>query len=174
VAERTGATVEIIFRRDFERLARRWNLPQLAPSDDDHVWAAPAVGTERHLGDARGIGFDRLFRVGEARLPDGAVVVEVEGDVDLHSAPELRDRLNALIGDGAERVVVDLSEATFLDSMALGVLLGAKREVADRDGMLELVVATDDIRRIFEITMLERIFRIHPTRAEALGADGSS
>jgi anti-sigma B factor antagonist len=137
------------------------------------VWSVPVEGSGGYLGDARGIGFDRLFRVDSARAAAGAVVVDVEGDVDLHSAPELRDHLAALITEGHERIVVDLSGATFLDSMALGVLLGAKRDVTARGAStLELVVATDDIRRIFEITMLERIFEIHQSRAEAIGADG--
>jgi anti-sigma B factor antagonist len=100
----------------------------------------------------------------------GAAVVVVNGDVDLHSAPELRERL-ALLADGEdEHVVVDLSDSTFLDSMALGVLLAAKKR-RDADGKrLDIVVSTPDVRRIFEITMLDRIFDLYATRAEALGA----
>lgn len=94
-------------------------------------------------------------------------VVSVSGDVDHHSAPELRDRLASLIDDDATYVTVDLSETTFVDSMALGVLLGAKKRLAAMGGELELVVSSLEIRRVFEITMLDRVFTIHPSRAAA-------
>lgn len=119
---------------------------------------------------------DHPFRVDVELESSGTAVVVVEGDVDLHSGPALRNQLAGLVEDGVERIVVDLSEATFLDSMALGVLLGAKRDLAGTDGTLELVVTRDDIRRIFEITMLERIFVLHESRDAALraGAGGYS
>jgi anti-sigma B factor antagonist len=108
------------------------------------------------------------FRVAVERRPDGPTIVAVAGDADLYSAGELRDRLAAIIDDGAGRLVLDLSETTFLDSMALGVLLGAKKRLAANGGRLELVVSRPDIRRIFEITMLDRIFALHSSRREAI------
>jgi anti-sigma B factor antagonist len=51
-------------------------------------------------------------------------IVTVAGDADLHSAPELRDRLTDLMDDGVSHLVLDLSRTTFVDSMTLGVLLG--------------------------------------------------
>jgi anti-sigma B factor antagonist len=97
-------------------------------------------------------------------------IVSVTGDVDLHSAADLRDRLAALGDTGAKHVVVDLSECAFLDSMGLGVLLGAKKRMA-RDGReLHVIVSAPDVRRIFEITMLDRVLDLHETRATALQA----
>jgi anti-sigma B factor antagonist len=99
----------------------------------------------------------------------GADIVMVGGDVDLHSAPELRERLEWLSNDeDASRIVVDLSEATFLDSMALGVLLAAKRSAEARGKRFMIVSATTEIRRIFEITMLDSVFELHATRDGAL------
>ena len=94
-------------------------------------------------------------------------VISVSGDVDLYSAPELRDRLAGFADDGARRVVLDLSRATFLDSMGLGVMLGAKKRIVANGGDLELVVTTHDIRRLLEITMLDRIFTLPDSRAAA-------
>ena len=106
-------------------------------------------------------------RIGTERY-GASWVVTVVGDVDLHSAPELRDRLASLGDTGAKHIVVDLSECEFLDSMGLGVLLGAKKRMA-RDGReLHVVVSSPDVRRIFEITMLDRVLDLHATRAEAL------
>lgn len=97
----------------------------------------------------------------------GISVVDVAGDVDLHSAPELRDTLSTLVDSDTRQVTLDLSNVTFLDSMALGVILGTKKRLAATGRDLELVVANPEIRRIFEITMLDRIFALHASRAEA-------
>lgn len=108
------------------------------------------------------------FEVAVERPTSAVSVVAVRGEADLHSAPELRDRLNAIIDGGAQRVLVDLSETTFIDSMALGVLLGSTKRQRANGGRLELVAGQPDIRRIFEITMLDRILVIHPSREVAL------
>jgi len=123
--------------------------------------------TEPGSGDA--------FRIEEQRPGPGIALLVVHGDVDLHGAPELRERLRAASSDGASAVVVDLAETSLLDSTALGVLLGATKELRDHDGDLQLVVSRPEIRRIFEITLLDQVFALHETRAEALAAvDGAS
>ena len=114
------------------------------------------------------------FRLGVERASGGRAIVSVAGEVDLHSAPELRARLSALASEGVTRVTVDLTEATFLDSMALGVLLGARKRLADASADLDLVVATPEIGRVFEITMLDRVFQIYPTRTAASAAGEAS
>jgi anti-sigma B factor antagonist len=97
-------------------------------------------------------------------LSAGVVLVAVHGEADLHFAPALRDLLNDVIDDGAKRVLVDLSDTTFVDSMALGVLLGSTKRLRAGEGQLELIVTKPEIRRIFEITMLDRILVIHSSR----------
>ena len=97
----------------------------------------------------------------------GISVVDVAGDVDVHSAPELRNTLSTLVDSDTRQVTLDLSNVTFLDSMALGVILGTKKRLAATGRELELVVGNPEIRRIFEITMLDRIFALHASRAEA-------
>ena len=93
-------------------------------------------------------------------------------EADLHVAPDLRDRISSAISDGAHELVVDLTETTFVDSMTLGVLLGGMKRLRANGGRLRLVVARPDVRRIFEITLLDRVFPLHTTRAEALAAAG--
>lgn len=123
--------------------------------------------------DSPGLQQDHEFRLDVDPLSAGVCLLTVGGDVDLYSAPELRNRLAELADDGVVRVVVDLTRATFLDSMALGVLLGGKKRLAAVGGDLELVVATHDVRRLFEITMLNRIFVLHESREAALARDGT-
>jgi anti-sigma B factor antagonist len=112
------------------------------------------------------------FRMDVETAKGGIPVVVVAGDVDLYSAPRLRDQLAALDDDGVGHVVLDLADVTLLDSMALGVLLGAKRRLGARGGAFEIVVSKPDIRRIFEITMLDRVLPLHASRGDALQADG--
>lgn len=177
--ERAGAIVEIMFRRDFDRLAQRWGIPTLAAATGavHDVLASEATGTEAPTMTQQTGALEpgTRMRIDTKRSGDSWVVT-VAGDVDLHSAPELRDRLASLSDTGARHVVVDLTECDFLDSMGLGVLLGAKKRMA-RDGReLHVVVSAPDVRRIFEITMLDRVLDLHATRAEALeaGRDGNA
>jgi anti-sigma B factor antagonist len=65
---------------------------------------------------------------------------------------------------------LDLSDAAFVDSTSLGVLLGGMKRLRERDGQIHLVVPRPEVRRIFEITLLDRIFPLHETRERALAA----
>ncbi len=83
-----------------------------------------------------------------------------------------REALSKLVdSDTTRQVTLELSDVTFLDSMAIGVILGAKKRLVASGRDLELVVGNPDIRRIFEITMLDRIFALHANLAEAGIAD---
>jgi anti-sigma B factor antagonist len=107
------------------------------------------------------------FRV-EEEPALGATILSIHGEADLHSAPALRDAIATAIEDGAQELVLDLSDTTFVDSMTLGVLLGAMKRIRARGGHLRLVVPGTDVRRIFEITLLDRVFTLHETREEAV------
>jgi anti-sigma B factor antagonist len=107
-------------------------------------------------------------RVETETLSDDVVVVAVHGEADLHFAPELRDMLDAVIDDGPKRVLVDLSDTVFVDSMGLGVLLAGEKRMRAEGNRLELIVPDPDLRRIFEITMLDRVLLIHPSLEPAI------
>lgn len=101
---------------------------------------------------------------------DGVHLVSVSGEIDLATAPSLRDELGNEGADKSATTVVDLTEVTFLDSTALGVLVGARKARAEAGGQLRLVVAAPRILKIFEITGLDEVFTIRPTVAKALEA----
>lgn len=111
------------------------------------------------------------FHIDEVRAGPDTTVFDVVGDADLHSVPELRERLRSAIDDGATIVVLDLSETTFVDSTSLGVLLGAMKRLSERDGQIRLIAPRPEIRRVFEITMLDRIFPLFETRAQAIDGE---
>lgn len=90
-------------------------------------------------------------------------VLRVGGEVDVATAPKLRERLIALVNDQRVHLVVDLSDVDFIDSTGLGVLIGALKRVRSRDGDLHLVCSEPRTLRVFEITGLDQVFRIHDT-----------
>jgi anti-sigma B factor antagonist len=110
------------------------------------------------------------FALTEESLDDERHVVAVRGEIDLFTAPELKGAVVGAIDAGRTRLVVDLSETTFLDSTALGVLIGALKRLRTRDGVMTIVNRDPNIAKTFEITGLDQIFVIAETREAAVAA----
>jgi len=110
---------------------------------------------------------DLTFDIIEHRISDTPVVA-VTGEIDVATAPDLREHLVALESTGATAVVVDLTNVSFIDSTALGVLVGAFRRLRNAGGVLRLVVTEPRIIKVLEITELVRVFPIFSTVDEAL------
>ena len=85
------------------------------------------------------------------------------------TAPTLRECLFSLSEDGHARAVVDLEGVDFLDSTALGVLVGAHKRFVQRGGGLVRVCTMPRIMRVLEVTGLSRVFEVHPSVGEAVG-----
>lgn len=100
------------------------------------------------------------FRTSATNLGGGVAMITVVGEADLHTAPQLQEALADTLEGGSRRVLVDLSGATFIDSTTLGVLMGAVRRLRPLEGEVAIVCRDPNIRRIFEITLLDRVFRI--------------
>ena len=97
-------------------------------------------------------------------------VLEVGGEVDVYTAPRLRERLVELVEAGARSVVVDLSRVEFLDSTGLGVLVGALKRLRAAGGSLALVCGHERLLKIFRITALDRVFALYDTVDAATSA----
>ena len=97
-----------------------------------------------------------------AHLP----VLVASGELDLAVAPWLRDQLDALLVGGASSLVVEMSGATFLDSTALGVLVGALNRCRALGGQVHLVVTEPQILRVLRITGLTDAFTLHQSSLE--------
>lgn len=97
------------------------------------------------------------------RSADGATVIALAGEVDIYTAPRLREELTRTISRGSHHLVVDLSGVEFLDSSGLHALVGALKKVRTYDGSLRLVGARDRVLKIFRITHLTKVFDLEPT-----------
>ena len=106
----------------------------------------------------------------EERPGTAAPVIAVRGEVDVATAPQLRECLQRVIADGASTVVLDLLGVTFLDSTALGVVIGAHKRCRELGGELRVVVADPRLVKIFEITGLTGVLSI----SDSLHAAGAA
>ena len=95
------------------------------------------------------------------REEDGRAIVAVGGEIDVYTAPKLRDQITELVSGGSYNIVIDLEAVEFLDSTGLGVLVGGLKKVRAHDGSLELICTQDRLLKIFRITGLAKVFVIH-------------
>jgi len=100
-------------------------------------------------------------------------VLALEGDIDLHVSPVVTEALNAMIKKKLQRVVIDLSRATYIDSAGVAALILAMQEVEAYGGEFFLSGLQETLRSIFETSRLEGIFRIFPDVDAALAASGA-
>jgi anti-sigma B factor antagonist len=112
------------------------------------------------------------FSVTARRLTEGCYVIAPVGEVDMHTAPRVERELGAAIDDGGRDIVVDLSDASLIESTFLGVLTAAHKQLNGHGGRISLVCGDRKLGRIFEITGLDQVFPIHPTLAHAYSLDG--
>src|ERR1700745_4217078 len=100
----------------------------------------------------------------------GTEVVDVQGEIDISTAPRLRELLIDLVSTNNYQIVVNLAKVGFVDSTGLGVLVGGLKRVRAHDGSLDLVCTREPILQIFRITGLTKVFGIHDSVDEAIAA----
>jgi len=101
---------------------------------------------------------------------DGIEVIDVQGEIDMYTAPRLRELLIDLVSKGHYHLIVNLDKVGFLDSTGLGVLVGGLKRVRAHDGSLDLVCTQQRILKIFRITGLTEVFGIYETVDQAIPA----
>jgi anti-sigma B factor antagonist len=106
------------------------------------------------------------YGIRRERSGEDIFVVSLAGEHDLYTAPKVREALRSVIAAGARTTVVDLTETTFLDSTMLHVLLSARNELRD-GGRLLLVTDDATVKRVFEISGIDRFFDFYPSRRAA-------
>jgi len=103
-------------------------------------------------------------------LPDAPNVLPLEGEIDLHVSPRISASLAAMIETRPERLVVDLSKVSYIDSSGLAVLIEGMQNVEAYGGKFVLAGLQDNVRPIFEIARLDQVFIIFPHVDAALSA----
>ena len=93
-------------------------------------------------------------------------LISLVGEVDVYTAPMLKDALNSLVERGRYHIVVDLGKVIFLDSTGLGVLVGGLKKVKSNQGELGIICNQERILRVFRITGLTKVFPVYRSREE--------
>ena len=101
---------------------------------------------------------------------DGIEVIDVEGKIDIYTAPRLRELLIDLVSTDNCQLIVNMDKVEFLDSTGLGVLVGGLKRVRAHDGSLDLVCTQERILKLFRITGLTKVFGIYETVDQAIAA----
>lgn len=115
-------------------------------------------------------GFMGNFQLSDDLIDDQVRVLRVSGEVDFDVAPQFKRQLIGHIDGGDRRLIVDLSEVGFIDSTAIGVLVGAIKRMRTATGSLAVVCDNDDVRGIFEAVGLENVIPLHASDQDALAA----
>jgi len=102
------------------------------------------------------------------RTDDGVAIITVAGELDLYTAPRLKENLLAALEDEVLKVVIDMSGVHFIDSSALGVLIGGVKRIKPKGGRIVLVSIDENVNWIFQITGLNSVFDIFSSREDAL------
>lgn len=111
------------------------------------------------------------FRLDTAGPTGDCAVLRVAGEVDVYTAPMLRERIRELAAGGAIHLIADLGQVDFLDSTGLGALIGGLKRLREDGGSLALVICTPRILRIFQITGLTKALAVSSSVADAMTAD---
>lgn len=101
------------------------------------------------------------------RQQDGICSMSLTGEVDVYTAPRLKEALVTQIESGCARIIVDLEGVGFIDSSGLGVLVGGLRRAKEREGTIRLVCTRDNVLKVFRITGLDKVFAIFSDVEEA-------
>jgi anti-sigma B factor antagonist len=101
---------------------------------------------------------------------DGIEVIDVEGEIDVYTAPRLRELLTDLVNKNTYKFVVNMEKVEFLDSTGLGVLVGGLKRMRAWDGSLDVVCTQQRILKLFRITGLTKVFGIYETVDQAIAA----
>ena len=104
----------------------------------------------------------------ETSTRDDKSIVTLRGEIDVYTAPRLRQALIDLVEGGATDIVVDMEKVDFLDSTGLGVMVEGLKRIKGRDGNLSVVTTQDKILKIFDITGLNKAFAMYGSVDEAV------
>lgn len=111
------------------------------------------------------------FKAHLEELGDGIHAINVAGELDHATAPELRLRLDEAMAIAGGNLLIDLTDCRFVDSTGLSLIVDAHNRLVRKNGRrLVLCCPTDEVRRLFELTAIDEALPVHPSRDDALAA----
>ncbi|MCX7678219.1 MAG: STAS domain-containing protein [Spirochaetes bacterium] len=99
---------------------------------------------------------------------DDVEIIILEGRIDQDASAELESVLDNCIKRGRINICIDMVNVKHLCSSALGVLVAKKRKIKDKEGDIKLIIVDDNLMKLFQTTMLDRVFEIFESQRECL------
>lgn len=107
------------------------------------------------------------IKVNTRTVREGIPAVDVHGEIDVYTSPRVKETINGLIQEGHHHLIINLEGVRYIDSTGLGVLIGALKKVREHKGRIMLICTNPQIKKIFNITGLVKIFEIYQDEDEA-------
>lgn len=104
------------------------------------------------------------------RERETVLIFDIKGELDAKAAPDLKERISEKIGQGHTRVLVNLSDITYLDSAGLGVLVSGLKIATRSNGDLRMWGLQEEVKNIFQLTRLNKVFQIFDTEDQAMAS----
>jgi anti-sigma B factor antagonist len=106
----------------------------------------------------------------ETRPVNGGAAVDVQGDIDIETAPQLKQHFTKLVDEGHTRVLINFSGVRYIDSSGLATLLAVFKLVTQKQGRIVFVNVNPVVRRLFDVSGVVRLFRVMDNETEGLHA----
>ncbi|MCE5237243.1 STAS domain-containing protein [bacterium] len=107
------------------------------------------------------------MNIQKTALSDEATLFAPAGELDAYTGPQLREELAEAVADGARWLVLDMSRVEYIDSVGLGIIVGAAKRTVEQGGNLAVVAARPNVLRVFEISGTRELLNVVETLDEA-------
>lgn len=101
---------------------------------------------------------------------DSMDIIQLNGRIDQEASEELEEMLEECLSNDVTNICIDMVEVKHICSSALGVLVAVKRRIKDHDGDIKLVITNDNLMKLFQTTMLDKVFEIYESERECRAA----
>ncbi|MBN8219047.1 MAG: STAS domain-containing protein [Spirochaetes bacterium] len=106
----------------------------------------------------------------KTRVVDGIVILDIDGEIDLYNAPEIKGTIKQQMDGGHKKIIVNLENVSYIDSSGIGALISSLSNLKKIGGGLKIMHVYDSVRKVFELTKLTSFFEIYDSEDEAVAA----
>lgn len=106
----------------------------------------------------------------KTRVVDSVVILDIDGEIDLYNAPEIKDTIKQQMDGGHKKIIINLENVSYIDSSGIGALISSLSNLKKIGGGLKIIHVYDSVRKVFELTKLTSFFDIYDSEDEAINA----
>lgn len=99
-----------------------------------------------------------------------ASIIDLTGEVDAYTSARFRETMIDLIEEGSANIIVSMAKVEYIDSSGLGALVGGLKRISEKNGKIVVVCNNPQVRKVFEITGLEKVFPLFDAEDDAVNA----